>query len=685
MHDSSNLLETILADEGLVSRLQQLPVDVKTVALIAPDNSFSHPDLITETVALSDSGSVTDSDSLPLPLRHVVALHQSMSSTDPDYRLIGELGRGGTGIVYQAHQPAVDREVAVKKLRSELASNPDARHRFLSEARVIGGLDHPNVIALHEVYVDQSGDLYYSMKRINGTSWDSKIATMSVSQNLDVLLRVANGIHYAHSQGLIHRDIKPENVMLGSFGEVLLADWGLAVELEKLTKASEKQSIGGTPAYMAPELASGVQSQVGKHSDIYLLGATLYQILTGYPPHTGKTLLDCIRNAARNRITPARVDSNLIAIAMKAMRTNVLDRYPTVEGFIRAIKDHQAHEQSSRLERRAADRVRNSPAEDWHRNFNVADALLGEAIDIWPENQRAIHMRRDLQRQHADIARSRGDLDLAATIYESLGEQDSEAALRVVEEQRRVLTRDLKVSRYSTLFIKSPDSGLLTQMGSNRIVECNEAFGELFGYRRDQVVGQEIDKLNLWACPQRREVFIQSLEQKGGVEDFETAFLHRDGHSICVLINSRVATVDRESMMVSTIRDISLRKTAEDELKRSREKLRGFQRLAGLATWSYSVLEDRVYWSTETFALAGRDRHEGTPTRTEFYELVHPDDRQRLRKIVDRAIQTGQVYEAIIRQRLAKGEYENVIVRGQPIYDKNGKIVELYGVLIPHN
>ena len=420
-------------------------------------------------------------------------------------------------------------------------------------------------------------------------------------------------------------------------------------------------------------------------SDIYLLGATLFQILTGKTPHTGTTLLNCIQNAADNIIVPTEIENELMSIAMRALQTSPENRFASVDDFIDAIKEHQNHEQSNRLLRRALDRVRDSSNDDWHRNFNIADALLSEAIDIWPDNQRAVCTQRDLQRQHADTARSRGDLDLAATMYEMLGEEDSEAARRVAQEQRQILARDQKVSRYSALFIKSPDPGLLIQNGNSRIIEANEAFGHLFGYARDQVVGREIDRLNLWACPHRREELVEQLAAKGEVENFDATLLHRDGHSIDVIINSTTVVVDGEEMLVSTIRDISLRKQAENDLKRSRAKLREFQRLAGLATWSYNIVEDNVYWSTETFTLAGRDRKEGTPTRREYYDLVHPDDRERLQKVVEGAIETGSTYQAVIRQKLAKGEYENVIVRGQPIYDDQGNVVEVYGVLIPQS
>lgn len=670
-----NLLETIMGDQDLIRNLKaDGSENTNTVSIEPATGSSTGTDVRHQ--ALVDN---------VVPRRSVASMSLARRATDdPDYRLVGELGSGGTGVVYQAHQRAVDREVAVKMLRSELAENQVSRERFLTEARVIGGLDHPNVIALHEVYVDDDANLYYSMKRIDGASWDKTISEMTPQQNVETLLRVADGIRYAHSRGLIHRDIKPENVMLGRFGEVLLADWGLAInQRENAVEGDLYQSIGGTPAYMPPELATGFHSDIVLQSDVYLLGATLFQILTGFPPHDGKTLVECISNAAKNVIRDTDVESDLMDVAMKAMATDPKDRYISVDDFIGAIKIHRKHEESTRLMKRACRRIEESDGSEPYRDFSIADTLLTEAIELWSDNRHAIRMKKQLQMRLAGIASERGDLDLAATIFDSIGESQSDEAKQL---QNQINHRDVgqrKVSRYSALFIKSPDAGLLIKREAGKVVELNEAFSALFGYERGEVVGKAIDELNLWACPERREELVKAMEEFGEVNQFEAVLLHRDNRRIDVLINSRAANVQGEDMVVSTIHDISIRKKAEHDLKASRQRLRDMQRLAGLATWSYDVASDRVTWSRETFDLTGRKHEEGSPTSKQYFEMIHPDDRERLQRSVRAAIESGTSYELSILQKVAGGEYRDVIVRGQPIFDDQGNTVEVYGVVLP--
>ncbi|KAA1262327.1 Serine/threonine-protein kinase PknD [Rubripirellula obstinata] len=669
--ESLNLLETIMNDGDLARRLEANGSEnTNTVSIDTPTASISQGEALGNNI---------------VPRRNVASMSLSRrASDDPDYRLVGELGSGGTAVVYQAHQRAVDREVAVKMLRSELADSYVSRERFLTEARVIGGLDHPNVIALHEVYVDDDANLYYSMKRIDGTSWDKQIADMTPQQNVETLLRVADGIRYAHSRGLIHRDIKPENVMLGRFGEVLLADWGLAINRQDDNdEADLYQSIGGTPAYMPPELATGFHSDIVLQSDVYLLGATLFQILTGFPPHDGKTLIECISNASKNVIRETNVESELMDVAMKAMETNPEDRYATVDEFIAAIKRHRQHEESVRLTKRAIRRIEESDGSEPYRDYSTAETLLSEAIELWSGNRRAIEIKKKFQMQLAKLASQRGDLDLAATIYESIDESESDDAKRLRKQINQREVGERKVSRYSALFIKSPDPGLLLQRESGKVVELNEAFSRLFGFQRSEVVGKAIDEINLWVCPNRREDLVKAMENHGEVDEFEAVLQHRDGRRVDVLINSRSVKVEEEEMVVSTIRDISLRKKAEQELNESRQRLRDMQRLAGLATWSYDVVTDRVSWSRETFDLTGRNHEEGSPTSKEYFEMVHPDDQERLQRAVRSAIESGIAYEISILQKVAGGEYRDVIVRGQPIFDDQGRTVEVYGVVLP--
>jgi PAS domain S-box-containing protein len=233
------------------------------------------------------------------------------------------------------------------------------------------------------------------------------------------------------------------------------------------------------------------------------------------------------------------------------------------------------------------------------------------------------------------------------------------------------------------LFTYAPEAGLLLQMSTGVVIEANQMFYDLFGYNEDEVAGREVSELNLWACPQRRDDLVMKLKRDGRIENFEAAFLHTDGHTIHVLISGRVVQVQGDSMVVSTIRDISLRKEAENELKKSRQRLKDLQRLAGLATWSYDLRSREVTWSEEAFELAGRDIKQGVPTKEEFYELIHPDDREHLKRTIDTALDSGSAYEAMIRQKGRGEQYRHVLLRGQPIIDDAGNTIQMYGVMIP--
>lgn len=687
----SGLLAAVLSDPELRRKFGETSTDEKTIAL---DQSVASLP-VEWTPSESDSAKLetieVSPDSLPssnrpldkgfVPARQLAMLGE-LSSKDAEYRIVGRLGSGGTSIVYQAHQRAIDREVAIKVLRDDLTYSGVSRERFLDEARMIGGLDHPNVIALHEVGIDGSGGLFYSMKRVDGTSWDFRIGEMSQAENLNTLLSVADAIRYAHSRGLIHRDIKPENVMLGKFGEVLLADWGLALSLSG-DQLEETHSIGGTPAYMSPELAAGQQSEVGFQSDVYLLGAVLFQILTGYPPHHGDNVLACIHAAAHNVIRETDVEGELMDIALKAMAMDPADRYQQVELFIKAIVDQRQHDESARLCRRACDRLASASDKHRYEDFRVADALLVEALEVWPENDRAIKVQDKLRQQFAELATERGDLDLALSIYQTAGKGDSEQATRVRELLRRRSASQARVSRYSALFTQSPDAGLLIEIATGRVVEVNQAFAQMLGYREEELVGRPLQELNHWVCPQEREKLASELRRTGEIDEFEAVFLHSKGHTIQVLINCRVVEVDGEEMVVSTFRDISLRKQAENDLKQSQRRLRDLQRLAGLATWSYDVRTEEITWSEEVFQLSGRRIEDGVPTREEYWEMLHPEDRPKLKATLDAALESGAAYELLVRQRGKGGQYRKLIVRGQPIFDDNGNTIEVYGVLIP--
>jgi WD40 repeat protein/serine/threonine protein kinase len=340
-----------------------------------------------------------------------------------EYELIKVLGEGGMGVVYDAKQMSVDRSVAVKMLKPKTAGDEKQRTKFLAEAVVTGELDHPNIVPIYDVGTSDRGLLFYSMKKVKGTPWIKVVTKKSVPENADILMKVADAVAFAHSRGVIHRDLKPENVMLGDFGEVLVMDWGLALPAPGYSKTdtiSTSHSMGGTPAYMAPEMASGPLEKISFASDIYLLGAILYEILTGRAPHTGKNTMQCLFAAAKNDIRPPEnnVSGELMDIAMKAMATEVKNRYATVADFQQALRDYRLHIESIVLSTRAAEELEAAEKTGDYQTYNRCLFAFDEAVKQWDGNTRAKSGLTDAQVKYANCALKKGDFDLGIELLD---------------------------------------------------------------------------------------------------------------------------------------------------------------------------------------------------------------------------------------------------------------------------
>ncbi len=361
-----------------------------------------------------------------------------------DYELLGRLGRGGMAVVYQARQTSIDRNVAVKMLKKDLADDPRMRQKFLSEAVVTGDLEHPNIVPIYELGSNNRGALFYSMKEVKGTRWLDVIRENGTAENLDVLMKVCDAVAFAHSRGVIHRDLKPENVMLGDFGEVLVMDWGLAVATTDYTKSgniAQICSMGGTPAYMAPEMAAGHVEKIGPASDIYLLGAMLYETITGKPPHAGRSTMKCLFNAAQNRIQPTDKRGELLDIAMRAMSTRAENRYRTVADFQAAIRLYESHSESISLCRRAEDDVKQATESGDYAAYARATFGFEEAIELWSGNRRASRGLSDSRSKYATAALEKDDLDLAASVLDSEDANHRELLEKVAVAQRERTAR----------------------------------------------------------------------------------------------------------------------------------------------------------------------------------------------------------------------------------------------------
>lgn len=368
-----------------------------------------------------------------------------------DYELLHKLGEGGMGVVYAARQTSMDREVALKLMQDKTLHCADHRSRFLAEASVTGDLDHPNIVPVHDLGTNDRGDPFYVMKKVSGTPWDEAFLGLPLKSNLEILLDVMDAMAFAHARHVIHMDLKPENVMIGQFGEVLVMDWGLASAVHQPGKAlliTDTDLIGGTPAYMSPEMAMGLIDRIGIGSDIYLLGAILFELLTGHPPHDGSDASACLAAAACNEIRPTEVEGELMEIARKAMASEPDQRYPSVPAMQTAIRNYLDHASSISLAKEAEKDLQTAKAEKRYQLF--AQAIFGfkEALRLWEENPGARGGLKGATLAYAETAYQKGDFDLAS---ELLDPQDHTHALLAKEVQRASVRRRLRHGRVRKL------------------------------------------------------------------------------------------------------------------------------------------------------------------------------------------------------------------------------------------
>lgn len=367
------------------------------------------------------------------------------------FEISQELGRGGMNIVYRALQKDLRREVALKRIRPEKERNASARSDFLREAQLTGQLEHPNILPVHGLSVGSKGEISLAMKLMEGHTWAEMLHPQTSKQreaakdattvdHLRILLAVCNAVSFAHSRGVIHRDIKPENVMLGEFGEVVLMDWGIALRStpDGTAPLGGQTRLAGTPAYMAPEMVDPGGRHIGKPTDIYLLGAVLFEILQGSPPHAAPNLFQALAMATSSAPPKMRDDipEELGLLCRHAMAHQPEDRTESALAFRHAIEEHLAHRESRTLSARAskmlADCRRDSQAEDKaspERRTTVygdlARAIAGfeQARLFWPENPQAQSGEADTRFALAEIALAAGDLVMARSAAANLPEE----------------------------------------------------------------------------------------------------------------------------------------------------------------------------------------------------------------------------------------------------------------------
>jgi serine/threonine protein kinase/tetratricopeptide (TPR) repeat protein len=284
------------------------------------------------------------------PLRSDAA---QMQTEFGDYELLEEIGRGGQGVVFRARQKSLNRIVALKVIGLGQWATKAHLKRFRLEAEAAASLDHPCIVPIYEVG-ERDGQCYFSMKFVEGGQLDEvvKHTPLSIRQAVELIAKVARTVHYAHEHGILHRDIKPGNILLDAKGEPHLTDFGLARLVESESTVTRTLEVLGTPSYMAPEQAAGnnpATAGLTSATDVYGLGAVLYQLLTGHPPFAGGTTYETIKLLLEAEPRPPRlwnskIDRDLSTICLKCLEKDPQRRYSSALALAEDLERWLRHE-----------------------------------------------------------------------------------------------------------------------------------------------------------------------------------------------------------------------------------------------------------------------------------------------------------------------------------------------------
>jgi serine/threonine-protein kinase len=301
------------------------------------------------------------------------------------YQIIAELGRGSMGVVYKAHDPQIDRMIALKVLREDRVTSDDFVRRFLKEAMAVGRLSHPGIVTVYDVGQDH-GSIYIAMEFLQGTPLDELMAQrkFTLEEIVDIGTQTASALHYAHQNGIVHRDIKPPNIIYSPEGAIRVTDFGIArIEDPNGHQMTQAGEILGTPLYMSPEQVTG-QTLDGR-SDIYSLGIILYQLTTGQRPFQGTTLTSIFRAITQDTPeAPHTVDPKipvpLSDLIMKLLDKEPVKRFSSGDDLISALQGC-LHPQSP-APKKSPDRLTREPKQGFGTRTVLISGLIGLIICI---------------------------------------------------------------------------------------------------------------------------------------------------------------------------------------------------------------------------------------------------------------------------------------------------------------
>ncbi|TWU26830.1 Serine/threonine-protein kinase PrkC [Novipirellula galeiformis] len=311
------------------------------------------------------------------------------------YQIECEIARGGMGVVYRANQDNLGRPVALKLISSGVLACEEERRRFRIEAEAAAGLHHPGIIAIHDIG-SWGGYEYFSMTLVEGPTLQQNVDDRSLDNRCfddpeaaKIVRDVACAVAYAHRAGIVHRDLKPENILIADDGRPLVADFGLAKWHRDGALVTRTGQVLGTPHYMSPEQAAGVRD-VNEAADIYSLGAILYALLTGHPPHQEQSAAEILRAVLHDdpispRLIRHTIPTDLEAICLKAMHYEADCRYPSAEAFADDLDRYLAGEEVAACSSGILDRVAREIRRDQHQNDFAAwgNTLTGIGMIIF--------------------------------------------------------------------------------------------------------------------------------------------------------------------------------------------------------------------------------------------------------------------------------------------------------------
>ena len=288
--------------------------------------------LVREGLAILAAAGPDTTTALPVP-----AQGAPPAALFGDYELLGEIGRGGMGVVRHARQVSLNRMVALKMICSGGLATPAEVRRFRAEAEAAARLDHPNIVPIYDIG-EQDGQHYFTMKLVEGGSLSEAIGgrPMPPRRAARLLARIARAVHFAHQHGILHRDLKPTNILLDSQDEPHLTDFGLAKFTERDSDLTRSAEVMGSASYMSPEQAAGQARQVTTATDVYSLGAVLYEALTGSPPFRGSSFVETLRQVAEAepgslRLLNPAIDRDLETLCRKCLEKDPRRRYASAE------------------------------------------------------------------------------------------------------------------------------------------------------------------------------------------------------------------------------------------------------------------------------------------------------------------------------------------------------------------